>query len=189
MKFLFAYILLILTIFSIVSNCHININMDLEDLGGVSEFFQTFNPNQHEYAMVPARTPTLLRRKIMKLIVKTTISIIHLVGVTFALVGSNLITTRFDQPTPMLIQLQPTAQQSEIGLMFKNISNIITAEKSNIDFGCHKNVCWRTCYIDSKNISSKWCYTSTNPDSREYQKCASPQDCSPLWECLESCHF
>lgn len=96
MKFLFGYILLTLTVFSIVSNGHISINIDPEDLDGVNEFVQAFIANQHEYTLVTPRTP--LRCKIMKLVIKTTLSIIQLIGVTVVLVGSNLIKSTLDQP-------------------------------------------------------------------------------------------
>lgn len=58
------------------------------------------------------------------------------------------------------------------------------------DFGCDRNLCWRSCdRTVGKNGTDSWCYTKAKPDSSNYQKCKFPHDCSPCWDCLGVCNI
>lgn len=52
------------------------------------------------------------------------------------------------------------------------------------DFGCHRNICWRTCYNKvKKDTSVSWCYTAPDKNVHKYQ-----HDCSGCCECLGPCN-
>lgn len=168
-------------------NAHISIKIDPEDLGEVSDFILNLqNHREHHYDVV--NSPT--KCKLMQIVTKTMISIIQLVGFMMAMIGSNIITTKLSPLQAEQRQLQEV--QPDLHALLNNISQINTC---NINFGCNKNVCWKTCYVaadvdDDENIKKQelWCYTSPNPKIQAYHQCVSHTECSPCWECLEACH-
>lgn len=190
MRILFFCILLTLSLLFSVSNAHIAINLDPEDLDQISDFFSMVIPNHQQNALI--RLP--LKFRILKVMKKTTIGLIQMLSVMIALVASNLITSKLEPtiPTTMtssIVQLPKQHQkQTESDLLLRNISNYLNGVNNcNKDFGCHKNVCWRTCYARLKDTTKTWCYTSPIPNNRKYQPCTSAEECSACWECLNEC--
>lgn len=59
-------------------------------------------------------------------------------------------------------------------------------KKCDQDFGCDRNICWRSCHSDAKK--SGWCYSSPNVKHHKYQQCIYAHDCSPCWECIGPCN-
>lgn len=165
-------------------NAHISVDIDPEDLERIGEFFQNLviNRREHQYDVVQPR----FRFKIMKIVKQTTLAIIQLCGVMMALVGSNLFTA-FLSPMQQQ-QYQQQQEQTDVHELLKNISQ--TNGNCIINFGCNKNVCWKTCYNVDGDVKNQqlWCFTAPNPKTREYQRCDTHTDCSPCWECLEECH-
>lgn len=157
------------------SEAFISINIEPDDLDAVSDFFHQIMINEQ---------PVLLSEQnhVMKHIKKTMYSIIQMVGIMITLIGANVITS-------MLDSAPYTNQQQQPEILFQNNSvDIKHAEKCNIDFGCNKNICWRSCNV---NVGEKkmWCYTSPDQRSFRHQKCVNANDCSLCWECIEPCHF
>lgn len=60
-------------------------------------------------------------------------------------------------------------------------------KKCNHDFGCDRNICWRTCH-SSAGKKDAWCYTAPDIKQHKYQQCIYAHDCSPCWECLGPCN-
>lgn len=58
------------------------------------------------------------------------------------------------------------------------------------DFGCDRNICWRTCNSDNVKITNRigWCYSSPDLSAHKYQHCNFAHDCSPCWHCLGVCN-
>lgn len=56
------------------------------------------------------------------------------------------------------------------------------------DFGCDRNVCWRTCHTEKKSETLSWCYSTPDKSVRKYQQCEYAHDCSGCWECLGPCN-
>lgn len=97
------------------------------------------------------------------------------------LVGASVISSYLNPEVQVQVQ-----QQTEKN--FPNISNAFgldRIEKCEIDFGCNRGVCWRSCSMNVPG-TKMWCYTS--PMSREYKQCKDANDCQPCWECIEPCH-
>lgn len=162
--------------------------MDAEDLDRIGDFFQEIiNINNPMLAPVP------WNKKMVKFVKNGLFASIRLMGVTTALVGANVISSYLipdpGQPNRLIqdVGQQPRLQQSQINL--SNFSSITKhAEICQIDFGCHKNICWRSCHtnIQEQNL---WCYTSPTPNAREFYHCDDANDCFICWECIEPCHL
>lgn len=165
----------VLLLFLTYSTARISIEMDPEDLDQISDFFQAFitHQQQHQYQSIMNFS---IRYRITPFLKKTACGFIQLIGVMLTLVGANLLTSKLDSVEP----LQPTEM---------NVRNN-NSQMCNIDYGCNQNLCWRTCYtsLHEKINSQLWCYTSPKHNAREFQRCIYSSDCSPRWECLESCH-
>lgn len=151
----------------------ISINIDPEDLDHALDLI-TINNQQ----------PITSNRKFhtIKIIIKKAIfGIIQLVGVMFSLVGAHIISLNFMPNVPNVPMQQPE-------IFFPIVQNETNKYKEmcNIDYGCNKNICWRSCNL---NIDGKksWCYAS--PTQREIQYCNHAQDCSVCWDCIEPCHI
>lgn len=148
----------------------IAINIDSDELQRIAEVlvesYLANNLGQYN----PRRSVILSGlRKIAK-------SSVQYIAIMFSLVGANILTKMFE-----------SAYQPQIILSERN-SSVIESEKCPHDFGCHHNVCWRTC--DENEIETKmdsWCYASPTPDNRQYKECMDATDCSPCWDCIHTC--
>lgn len=65
------------------------------------------------------------------------------------------------------------------------VASVLT-KKCAHDFGCERNICWRTCHSATKK--NAWCYTSPDIKHHKYQQCFYAHQCSPCWECLGPCN-
>lgn len=177
--------------------------MHPDDLDRVSDFFESiiFN-NQHQALM---QTSSSIRGGIAR---RGICSIFKFISLMFMLVGANLLTAVLE---PSVLQIKQSAEQI---VFVKNMPNFIMKQEpeqqqhhqreqmdiiQNLlrknytaglkDFGCHKNICWRACFVEDHEKNIPWCFSSPKSHIREYHSCASTADCSPLWECLETCHL
>lgn len=112
------------------------------------------------------------------------ITVLQLIGVTASLVGANIITPIFQQ------KFYTTTTTASVATVLQHGNSTLSPSKMcPHDFGCDRNVCWRTCSIDSKGVNGKyWCYTTSSQQTKKYHQCIEPYDCSPCWECLGICH-
>lgn len=166
--------------FLLHSEAFISINIDPEDLDRVSDFFHSIVINQEPETLI--RSP---QHRVISFMKKTIYGTIQIFSIIIALVGANVISSN-------LVPAVSIEQKPEIifnNQKKKNSTGINPkyAGKCDIDFGCHKNICWRSCYT---NVYEKkfWCYASPNPLERKFQRCNITSDCSLCWECLEKCH-
>lgn len=111
---------------------------------------------------------------------KFSYSTVQLVGIMFSLVGANLLTKIFE---PNVLPLQSSIIDNDNN----NSTSIKPSQLCKSDYGCDRNVCWRSCGKESDDTRS-WCYTTPNLESRNYQQCIYSYDCSPCWECIGVCH-
>lgn len=174
---------LILTIFVITANCFITINIDHEDINQVSAVLSGIIINAESH------TP---RWTISRSIKTVTYTAAKLFGVTVSLVAANIITEKLntvEQPIKVL--------QNEQKNITQTTSDREIVSCRNINFGCHRNMCWRACdpeavgeeiKIAKKFNSSGWCFTSAKLDDRKLQICSHLTDCSPCWDCTSICH-
>lgn len=169
-------IFLIVLIF-IQTSAHISIEIDPDDFDQVSDFFENIIINNRIQ-----QHPIHSRRSIMRIVKKTASGIIQMLCVMLTLVGSNILTTKINEyqsPTP------------RIEFFDRNVTENNQSKKCNQnDFGCNRNMCWRTCDVETDGNKKKWCYTTTNAINRKIQNCTHSFDCSPCWDCLsrEQCH-
>lgn len=73
-----------------------------------------------------------------------------------------------------------------------NMVSLKPSEMCKGDYGCDRNVCWRSCDrtdAHGKNRTDSWCYTKSKPEAQQYHKCKFPHDCSPCWDCLGVCNI
>lgn len=207
MKVLLSCVVL-LSICLCQSDALIDINFGSDDLGRVNEFFETLYFNGRPELM---QSPTHVANRIVK---KSIYGSIKLSGVMLMLVGANLLTAKFEplviaprqQPEIIVIvkslppvqcqcnchcpqqQQCPPQQHQHEQQQFENL--LLTNDETSVtDYGCNKTVCWRACFAEKHEKRIPWCFSSPKPQKREYHSCSSAADCSPLWECLEECHF
>lgn len=160
--------------FAYLNAQHISIQIDENDFGQVADFLQTFThgpirPYEHSF--------------ILRNVKKFTRVLIQMGGFMLTLVASNLLTVKFT-PAISAPTLQP---ETKFEISFANNSTIDNDRFQN-EFGCHKNVCWRSCFTENETEIEFWCYTSPELKSREYKSCTYHSDCAPYWECLNLCH-
>lgn len=124
------------------------------------------------------------RSSVLLKIKKIVVGLVQFIGITVSLVSANLLTSVF-QP----VNIPPAMTDIYIG----NVSTYKPSQMCNWDYGCDRNVCWRTCDVGSsvhgKNNSQAFCYTTPRSDGHNFQQCIYPHDCSPCWECLGPCHL
>lgn len=139
---------------------------------------------------------------IIKYVKKGLLSGVHLVGVMLTLIGANVI-SNYWVVVPDQTQIRPKAipqtilntkppmiyKQESSNNKIDNFYQSVTkhADICQIDFGCAKNSCWRSCHSnnDQQNL---WCHTAPTPNARKFYRCEEPSDCFICWECIESCH-
>lgn len=113
---------------------------------------------------------------------KLAFSFLQMFGIMIALVGAKLLTTQFDR-------LLNTPVSTVENILKNSTINHTQTENCEDDFGCNRNLCWRTCKINSTNSQQQaWCYTTSDPKLNKTQQCMHPQECSPCWECVSLCY-
>lgn len=172
-----SIIFILFSLFYTYSHAHIVIDIEPDELQRVAEILvqsylsQNFSP----------RT-VITRNIVLSHIKKITSSTVQLCGIMITLVGANLLTKIFEP------SIAPS-QYSFADNITSASASIIPSELCKRDFGCDRNVCWRTCgeeMVDGER--NKWCYTSPKSEIRDYQQCVHSYDCSPCWECIGVCH-
>lgn len=201
-------IFVLLSVCVLTSDAFIHVGMDPQDLDRVSEFFDTIIFNNRHRPIIQPPVPT--RHALTILVIKGAYGSVKLFGVMMMLVGSNLMTSKLEpwisgdkRSTEMMViiknwrdfeplrpvqqqQRQTTPEQQKIEAIYTKSASIVN------DFGCHASVCWRACFKNAEQEQTKkvrWCYSSPYSHKREYYSCNSTSDCSPLWDCLDECHF
>lgn len=154
------------------SNGHITIEIEPNDVHQLSDILQTFIENHH----VPTRQRSSLKCVIYHSIKTLSSGIIQLIGIMLSLVGANLLTMKLEHSTNSVNQIKsPTS-------MFN--------EECKHDFGCTGNICWRTCgdiNNPSEEAAQKICFTSSQPNITNIQRCTYAYECSPCWSCSTPC--
>lgn len=114
------------------------------------------------------------------------LNVLQLIGITASLVSANLITNMFQSSTPSLFGLNSHASENVSTTLIINPSEMCGIKHQ---YGCIRDLCWRTCdnHSNATNMTS-WCFTTAHDTVPKYQHCKRTEDCSPCWECLGVCH-
>lgn len=123
-----------------------------------------------------------LPQTIFSKIVNFSFCVLKLIGVTASLIAANLFTPLFQSFSTTNNAL------NTITHVQYNKSTIVPSKICPNDFGCDRNVCWRTCDKGENEKHVSWCFTTSKPGSNKYAQCINSQDCSGCWECLGQCH-
>lgn len=175
--FLFVFAI---TFLLLQSEAKISLEMNPEDFDQVIEFIQTIAINNHPNWITPNRKMYLIK----SIIKKAALNTIQLIGVMFSLVGANVISSYYIPPPTYEFDKNVPNQTFEFNKHVPNLNNP-HAEECLIDYGCNKNICWKSCNL-TINETKSWCYAS--PDPRKMHYCVNAMDCSMCWDCLEACH-
>lgn len=124
------------------------------------------------------------QKNIAYLCKKASIAIIQLIGIMFTLVGANVLTEMIN------IAGKQQQQQQQYIPIIDNVTDSLPTEKCVNDFGCNRNMCWRTCNVESTdNEMFSWCFTKPpSKNVNNVQSCTDAKDCSPCWSCFSQCH-
>lgn len=126
-------------------------------------------------------------RKILSGCVKFIFGFLQTLSVTASLIAANVFTPFFHFAPQTDMVTSPNV--NVLHQQYKN-STIIPAKHCPHDYGCDRNVCWRSCrHINNGSKLESWCYTSPTPHYRKHAHCSSPFDCSPCWSCVGVCHM
>lgn len=128
------------------------------------------------------------KKNIIVYVKKVIFSVIQLCGITLSLVGANLMTKALE---PSVQMNNVFNDNSSISRATPNISRAIPMQICDRDFGCDRNVCWRSCgdkHNNGKKTTNSWCFTTPDLKKYQYKQCNHPSECSPCWECLGSCN-
>lgn len=165
-------IIFLLALILIQTSAHILIEIDPEDFEQVSDFFENIIINNRIQ-----QHPINSKRSLMRIVKKTASGLIQMLCVMITLVASNILTTKISELN--------TQQAYENEFFERNVTNNTILKKCNQnDFGCNRNLCWRTCDVENDERTKKWCYTTANAINRKFQNCSHSFDCSPCWDCL-----
>lgn len=161
----------------VYTHSHISIDMDANELQSLGEVLVE---SYFHHNLIQRRVS--LPRTILSSIPKVIICVLQCTAVTGSLIAANIFTPWFQT------MLTPNAYDIKSYEQYNN-STILPSKICPHDFGCDRNVCWRSCIINGKESNVKsWCYTRLNATSNEYAECVHPHDCSPCSECLGVCH-
>lgn len=159
------------------SKASIQIDMEPDEL---QEFLQGRLSGRPITTITP-RSSSVAAKHVKRLM----LGLIQMVGIMLTLVGANLLTALFE---PSLL-LNGQCVDKNVTVFLPSIA---PSQLCEYDFGCDRNLCWRTCGAGSdnngKNDAHSWCYTAAKTESHNYQQCIYSHDCSPCWECLGACH-
>lgn len=182
------------------SFAHISLNIDVDDLEMVNEFFD---------GMINIR-PNSVQCSALAMLKKVTYSLLQMAGILLTLVGSNMLTMKLSgneqKPIdPKLIEpkltvpkiIEPIITKQNIEPIYSKI-NVLDYIMCRNDFGCNRNLCWRECKMDNAIVPKEaavgkkaWCFTAPPKSGKEPQikhhKCEQSSDCSPCWPCVSQC--
>lgn len=129
-KMLFSKVLIVvLTLCIIINHAQVLINIEPEELQRIGEIVVTHYFRESDIGQSKSMLKTILLN-----CKKISTSLIQLIGIMLSLVGANLLASMLE-----------TYSNSKL-----NISSTITTMKiCNNDFGCNKNLCWRSCDNES----------------------------------------
>lgn len=123
----------------------------------------------------------LLRKQnvhFLKYVKKTAAIVGQFAGITFSLVGANILTKMYDRTTETV---STCTDKMDLNATITNEIDEICNHK----YGCDDGLCWRTCN-ETSELSKTICYMKTI--SKEFkEKCSSANDCSPCEECNSKC--
>lgn len=183
----FGKVYIFIVLFSrlcIHTQAHILIDIEPEELQRIGEILVESYLEQN--LTLESLTTTAIAISRFK---KLSFSFVQMFGIMMTLVGANLLTTQLDRilNTPIPV--------SAVENILKNSTDIHKqTENCENDFGCNKNLCWRTCKTNStlsqhqQNEQQAWCYTTSNSKLNKTHQCIHPQECSPCWECISKCY-
>lgn len=195
--FVVCFCLLFSSIILLQSEAYIAINIDPEDLERVSEFFHSIILSEQAQTIMPRE-----RHVIRMMLKKTIFGVIQLFGVMMSLVGATIISSTLLQDLPALQpnQMQqpqqppqqppqkpqhPQHSQQPQQLQQPKI-DVLNCNNNNMDYGCNRNICWKSCFAKDDHGKNLWCYTA--PKLRQFHQCNSSSNCSLCWDCIEACH-
>lgn len=177
----------------VCANAYIIIEIDQSELHQIAEVLLGISGVNH----VRHTTSVIQKNNIIVAeIKKIALGLIKLAGITASLVAANLITTKLetDSKPSQIIHTTTTAKTmitTPASAQIKNITKIKPIEKCNYDYGCGKNICWKSCHEINESQTDQrntWCYTTSNKTKRTHMQCIDATDCSPCWECAGQCH-
>lgn len=188
-KIISTFFIVSSVLFLIRVNGSIVIDIENDDVQRIGEILIQHYLEQQLTSTLSRTTRTTTYSMIVSTVQTLSLSIVKMIAVMLTLVGANLITSKLDSPSSQPIDYI-TNENSTINFC------------SNFEYGCKQNVCWRKCdkEVESNGISEKndtlainttfssWCFTTANPDERDFQQCDYSYDCSPCWPCLSPCH-
>lgn len=108
---------------------------------------------------------------------KLSVHILQLIGLTFSLVCSNLITNKIKSWSTTI----PTPKTVTVPTKAPSIGNVASPNDCDWAFGCHHNVCWRGCDDEPTKINQKglpttiadaaklpkaWCFTTSDKEKK-----------------------
>lgn len=173
---LIKIVLILFALCMIIRAQSIVIDIDPEDIQLWSEFLgQCYVKRNMQHA-----TST---NNIASMIKKASLYVIQLLGLMFSLVGANILSELF---TGNIIV--PTY----VNQRYAGISNFINVtRKCDNEFGCTRNMCWRTCnevFVNESTFS--WCFTTPSVEpGKNAHACREHNDCSPCWSCFGPCNI
>lgn len=159
-KVLFTFLFLSTFILSQLNG--VTIDIEPNEMNQVSEIIQSFinNPNQ---VLQPQRG--IFVRFFLPHLIKFSHSIYQMCAAVAVLVTANLLSKKWEP----------------------SFSSEISSEMIDIEYGCYRNRCWRTCDVEkNQKFTTGWCYIAINLEEN-YKNCDSFMECSPAWNCLEKC--
>lgn len=196
----------VVSLFLYQTDALINVNLNPLDLDRVGDFFENIMFNNHYQALMqpPSRVIHPLRKKVAY-------GTIQLLDVMLTIVSSNLLTTKLqpyvgESEAEIIVHVKslppvqcechchcPQKQQQiqEIKQKQQQFEELLLASYTNNvkDYGCNSNMCWRACFTENHDAKTPWCFSSPTTTERKYHSCMDASECSPFWECLETCHL
>lgn len=110
--------------------------------------------------------------------------LLQMLSITTSLIAANIFTPYFQLGSQPIIDTTIGMQKN-----VKITSTPATIDQCPNDFGCERNLCWRTCDQKFNVTKDAWCYTSPTPQNRKHTHCTSHLECSPCWECISVCNI
>lgn len=147
----------------IQSSAYITIDIDEDDFQQVNGFFNNIIINRAPATTTTTAAVASVRVRscdcdILQLVSKFMCTVMQMLGIMLTLVASNLLTAKFSEiehPTPVI----KTVLQSGISMKNNSHVNINSTELcENNDFGCHRNLCWRSCKAEKERKKSSFTF-------------------------------
>lgn len=171
----------IVFLFFLVHLLALTIEIEPNELNQVSEILQEYINTMNLQQLHHRR-----RFSILPFVVSTSKGIIQMVVVMATLVGANLLSIKLEPFVSKHVQVNMTVSSATNTTL--NQTNK-TCEHDH-DYGCNKNICWRTCNevsAEYEKYGIKWCHTSATMNGTTFQPCTVANDCSPCWSCASQC--